>query len=242
MIPFTHPTIRRAAAIIMTATLITVAVAPISAQEEEAPAIDPNTGLAAPPVPAANFVPGRMIGMRPDQKRPLVLKENERNPYAKRSAEEEATDENGINQEEQQIRARLSSLTVSGRSQGPNGLRVLLGDIILEQGRLLPQLLEEQSENLKVLEINEDTVILGWLDIESNEPTGKTMQVAYDLTPMVTYALHGQEAPIADEEGEVAERRMGVMRVGQERKKLESRIAAGRKGPEVPREVFEAGQ
>jgi hypothetical protein len=183
-----------------------------------------------------------MIGIRPDQKGPLVLKENERNPYAKRSAEEEATDENGVNQEEEQIRARLISLTVSGRSQGPNGLRVLLGDIILEQGRLLPQLLEEQSENLKVLEINENTVILGWLDIESNEPTGKTMQVAYDLTPIVTYALHGQEAPSNVEGGEVAERRMGVIRVGQDRKKLEARIAAGRKDPEIPREVFEAGQ
>ena len=198
---------------------------------------------AAAPSPAANFVPGRMIGMRPDEKRPLALKENERNPYAKRSEEEEATGDEGVNAEEQQIRARLSSLSVSGRSQGPNGLRVLLGDIILEQGRLLPQLLQEQSENLKVVEINEDTVILGWLDIETGEPTGKTMQVAYDLTPMVSYALHGQEAPVVDEHsGEVAERAMGVLRVGQERKKTESRMAAGKQGPKIPREVFEAGQ
>lgn len=234
-----HP--HRLVAAGLVAALIT-GIAPLLPAQEETPVIDPATGLEAAPVPAANFVPGRMIGMRPEQKRPLELKENERNPYAKRSAEEEATGEDGVNEEEQQIRARLSSLSVSGRSQGPNGLRILLGDIILEQGRLLPQLLEEQSENLKVIEINEDTVILGWLDIESGEPTGKTMQVAYDLTPMVTYALHGQEAPVADEEGEIAERRMGVMRIGQERKKLESRIAAGRKGPELPREVFEAGQ
>lgn len=242
MIQFSHPQSPLAIALPLFAAFFAGQVATLSAQEAELPAIDPNTGLAVPPAPAANFVPGRMIGIRPDQKGPLVLKENERNPYAKRSAEEEATDENGVNQEEEQIRARLISLTVSGRSQGPNGLRVLLGDIILEQGRLLPQLLEEQSENLKVLEINENTVILGWLDIESNEPTGKTMQVAYDLTPVVTYALHGQEAPTNVEGGEVAERRMGVMRVGQDRKKLEARIAAGRKGPEIPREVFEAGQ
>lgn len=242
MIKFSHPQSTRAIALTLVAAFFAGLFATLSAQEAEAPAIDPNTGLAVPPPPAANFVPGRMIGMRPEQKRPLVLKENERNPYAKRSDKEEATGDDAVNEEEQLIRARLSSLTVSGRSQGPNGLRVLLGDIILEQGRLLPQLLEEQSENLKVIEINEDTVILGWLDIESNEPTGKTMQVAYDLTPMVTYALHGQEAPVTVEGGEVAERRMGVMRVGQERKKLESRIAAGRKGPELSREVFEAGQ
>jgi len=241
MIALIHFKVPRSAIGIILVAFFPGIATPLPAQEE-VPPIDPNTGLAVPPPPAANFVPGRMIGMRPDEKRPLNLKASERNPYAKRSVKEEETSENGVNEEEQQIRARLSSLSVSGRSQGPNGLRVLLGDIILEQGRILPQLLEEQSENLKVIEINEDALILGWLDIESNEPTGKTMQVAYDLTPMVTYALHGQEAPAAVEGGEVAERRMGVMRVGQDRKKLESRIAAGRKGPEIPREVFEAGQ
>jgi hypothetical protein len=244
MITFKLTQIRRTIATAMMVALIsgTLAgtVSPLSAQD--APAIDPNTGLAVPPVPAANFVPGRMIGMRPEEKRPLVLKENERNPYAKRSTEEETAGDEAVNEEEQQIRARLSSLTVSGRSQGPNGLRVLLGDIILEQGRLLPQLLETQSENLKVMEINEDTVILGWLDIESNEPTGKTMQVAYDLTPMVSYALHGQESPEADANGEVAAPLMGVLRIGQDRKTSESRMAISKKSTEIPREVFEAGQ
>ncbi len=240
MIILTLTKFRFAMAIALAVTITAGTVAPLSAQDEVP--IDPTTGLPSAPVPAANFVPGRMIGMRPDEKRPLILKDNERNPYAKRSEEEEATGEEGINAEEQQIRARLSSLSVSGRSQGLNGLRVLLGDIILEQGRLLPQLLEEQSENLKVIEINEDTVILGWLDIESGEPTGKTMQVAYDLTPMVSYALHGQEAPEVDANGEVAQRRMGVIRIGHDRKKTESRMAAGKQPPQIPREVFEAGQ
>ena len=233
-------TIARAMMVAFIAGTLAGAVPPLSAQD--APAIDPNTGLPVAPVPAANFVPGRMIGMRPDEKRPLVLKENERNPYAKRSVKEEATGEEGVNEEEQQIRARLSSLSVSGCSQGPNGLRVLLGDIILEQGKLLPQLLETQSENLRVMEINEDTVILGWLDIESNEPTGKTMQVAYDLTPIVCYALHGQEAREADANGEVTAPLMGVLRIGHDRKTSESRMAISKNAPQIPRKVFEAGQ
>lgn len=194
----------------------------------------------AAPAPAATFVVGRMIGMRPDEKRPLTLNAHERNPYAKRSLEEEVTGEDGENAEEIQIRERLNSLSVTGQSQGPNGLRVLLGDIILEQGRILPQLLEDQGENLQVIEISEDTVVLGWLDIETNEPTGKTMQVIYDLTPRVNYALHGQDA--TDESGEPGERRMGVLRIGQDRKKSEAKMASRNKSPEIPDEVFEAGQ
>ncbi|MEQ1843302.1 MAG: hypothetical protein ABL994_23095, partial [Verrucomicrobiales bacterium] len=142
------------------------------------------------------------------------------------------------------IRNRLSSLTVTGRSLGPNGLRVLLGDIILEQGRLLPQLLEEQSESLQVVELNENTVILGWLDIETNELTGKTMQVAYDLSAKVGYALHGQGTgqDASGETGEVVVRRMGVLRIEQERKRQEGNMASRSKETEIPREVYEAGQ
>lgn len=195
------------------AALVAIALVlpPLLTAQTPAP-IDPATGLPTTATPAANFVPGRIIGMRPEEKRPLLLKASERNPYAKRSDKEEITGEESIDAEEQQIRARLGSLSVTGRSEGPNGLRILLGDIILEQGRILPQLLEEQSENLKVLSIGEDTVVLGWIDIASGEASGKTMQVSYDLSPRVSYALHGQESPAAQEEGN--ERRMGVLHPG----------------------------
>lgn len=204
--------------------------------------IDPATGLAIPmPSPAATFVPGRMIGMRPAEKRPLALQVNERNPYAKRSAEEEVNPEEGNNAEELRIREQLGKLRVTGRSHGPNGLRVLLGDIILEEGAILPHLIEDQSENLRVIELGEDTVVLGWLDIETNELTGKSMQVAYDLSPSVTIALQGQVAPEGDEAGNVA-RAMGVLRIGQDRKKVEAGMAKREKGTEIPPEVFKAGQ
>jgi hypothetical protein len=181
-----------------------------------------------------------MINMRANEKRPLSLKEDERNPYARRSPEEEVNQDQGANAEELRIRERLSQLRVTGRSHGPNGLRVLLGDIILEEGAVLPHLLEDQSENLRVVEVTEDAVVLGWLDIETNELTGKSMQVAYDLSPSVTVALQGQVAT-DDEEG-IVMRRMGVLRVGQDRKKSESGMAAREASNPIPPEVFKAGQ
>ncbi len=192
------------------------------------------------PNPAATFAPGRMIEMRPTEKRPLLLKENERNPYAKRSEKEVEAAEEQANSEETRIREKLSTLKVTGSSLGPNGLRVLLGDIILEKGRALPQLLGDQSESLQVIDLTEDTVILGWIDATSGELTGKTVQVAYDLSPSVGYALQGQEIQRSSEG--VASREMGVLRVGQERKKLEAGMATRPPQPNIPPEVFQAGQ
>ncbi len=232
--------------LLLVLSVITGIASPGDSQEGAPPGLPaamPAAGMvpgASAPAPAAAFVPGRVIDMRPAQKRPLTLRENERNPYAKRNPHEELAAGADSDAEELRIRERLTALRVSGRSQGPNGLRVLLGDIILEEGRMLPQLLEDQSESLKVVELGEDTVVLCWIDTETSQPTGKTMQVAYDLTPSVSYALHGQ----TDTPGEngVATRRMGVIRVGEDRKKLESGMASRTTSTEISPEVFKAGQ
>lgn len=197
------------------------------------------------PSPAATYSPGRVITMKPSDKRPLVVKANERNPYARRAPGREELNEDGESAEETQIREVLTSLPVSGQSVGKNGLRILLGDIILEQGRLLPSLLPDQSENLRVLEVNPESIVFAWLDVETGEPTGKTLQIGYDLTPSVSYSLAGQtlQQPTGEgAEGLVAERRMGVLKVGQERKEEAARMAAKDPSRNLPREVYEAGQ
>jgi hypothetical protein len=234
-----HPSLRPLHA--LAAAALVFSGSALFAQEATPVPGDPSAAAMPAPSPAATFVAGRMINMRAGEKRPLALKDNERNPYAKRSAEEEVNQEEGSNAEELRIREQLSRLRVTGRSHGPNGLRVLLGDIILEEGAVLPQLLEDQSENLRVVELSEDTVVLGWLDIETKELTGKSMQVAYDLSPSVSIALQGQIDTGEDEEG-IVMRRMGVLRIGQERKKSESGMAARESSNPIPPEVFKAGQ
>ncbi len=179
----------------------------LHAQEEQ---LDENgMPIAAPSV--ANYTPSRMIEMRPTDKSPLISKANERNPYARRSAADEAKANGEENQEEVLIRQKLSMLSVKGRSLGPNGPRILLGDIILEKGKELPPLLQQQVETLKVIDISDNSIILGWLDVETREPTGKTMQVTYDLTPRITYALHGQGPGSSNSEGEESGQVFGTM-------------------------------
>lgn len=195
MSPYTRPH-----SLLATLSALLALAAPLAAQE--APAL----------APAANFTPGRPIDLRPQDKRPLLLKESERNPYARRNPDENPETQEENSPEELRIRQRLSGLRVTGRSRSDVGLRVLLGDIILEEGRDLPQLIPNQSEALRVVSIDEDSVVLGWVDPETREFTGKTMQVAYDLSPSVGYALHGQSRE--DAQGNAADRRMGLIRFG----------------------------
>jgi hypothetical protein len=221
-----------------------VLVAPAAAQQPPVTPVAP-VGAAVPGVapaiaPAAAYNPSRVIKMHPDEKRPLLLTERERNPYARRSPDASPINENGENEEEIQIRQSLTSLSVTGQVRGgSNGLRVLLGDIILEKGRILPQLLPEQSENLQVVEVTEENVVFAWLDIETGEPTGKTMQLPYDVSPSVPYVLSGQQRGA---ESASSDLRMGVMRIGQERRKQESRMAANDPAKKLPPEVYKAGQ
>lgn len=216
--------------------LIAFLAIPVFSQTEE----EINAILDPAAAAAANFAPTRMIDMRPDEKRPLMLKLTERNPYARRAPEQEDISDEGENAEEIQIRERLNSLRVTGSSRGPQGLRILLGDIILEKGRNLPELLEDQSESLQVVEVNEESLVLSWLDAETGQPTGKTMQIPYDLTPSISYALKGQ-ADVETDPGVAVQPRMGVLRIGQDRKKQETMMSAKDPARVVPREVYASG-
>jgi len=218
------------------------------------PATSPGAGGSTPnangagseqaTAPAANFALSRMIEMRPEDKRPLILNENERNPYARRSPRKENLDSGEENEEELEIRERLGSLSVTGRSRGPNGLRVLLGDIIIEQGRVLPQLLENQTEHLEVIQVDEGSIVLGWLDPDTGELTGRTMQMGYDLSPQINYALHGQsrDGKTKNAKDSTATPRMGVMRPDAGNGNRTARVAEDDAGSEESPPHSQAGR
>lgn len=166
----------------------------------------------------------RMIEMRPTEKRPLVLKEEERNPYERRTVQEDEFNEKDATSEEVRLREIITSLPISGSSRDTNGnMRLLLGDIAIEQGKYLPPLVHPQTDQLKILEITPEYLTIAWIDPESNQPTGKTMQLQYDLSPTITYGLPGQLSGTGESE---ANQRLGVMNIGKLRKKLAAQLAA----------------
>ena len=51
-----------------------------------------------------------------------------------------------------------------GLMKRPGGPKVLLGDLILQKGALVPQILPDQTEQLVVRELDEEKIELAFLD------------------------------------------------------------------------------
>jgi len=157
-------------------------------------------GTAAEDVEALTVLAPASIDLVPSQRRGARVLGDERNPFADRVPDLKPLEgEESGKTEDDRIRIIFSELTVSGVSRGPGGLRVLMGDLILEKGYEVPPLLENQASRIMVTGVSENEVELSWLDPESGEVTPKKLLVAYDLTPSVSFVLQGQRLGKAGE-------------------------------------------
>ena len=96
----------------------------------------------------------------------------------------------GVNShsEETKIRTILESLKVNGISKGKDGYKVQLGGIILSQGRVLPRIMDGQSDELIVKEISSKKIEIVWAgDEEADKP--RVMSISFDLEPRVGVVL-----------------------------------------------------
>jgi hypothetical protein len=128
--------------------------------------------------------------LKPTDKALELVKADERNPFAKVDDGTGRTNEKGES-EENTIRERLEKLRVVGVSPGEHGLRVMLGDIVLQSGELVPPLLPEQSVALKVGSITERAIELLWMEERSGGLPQRKLTIPVDLRPHVRYQLKG---------------------------------------------------
>ncbi|MEM8954736.1 MAG: hypothetical protein AAGD22_11335 [Verrucomicrobiota bacterium] len=134
------------------------------------------------------------LGILPGDKAPLLVTEEERNPFSAR-LEEKADDSFGLSSESQesQIRAVFGSLRVNGISKAPGGgLRVLLGDLILTEGQEVAPVIVGQTERIVVVKVTEEEVEFAWVDEHSNELDGRTLSIPVVMAPTVEFELAGQ--------------------------------------------------
>ncbi|MFV1993870.1 MAG: hypothetical protein ACC661_00425 [Verrucomicrobiales bacterium] len=132
------------------------------------------------------------IGILPEQKNSVVVTETDRNPFAARS-EAPTIAAYDKESEESQIRRIFSGLHVNGVSETLDGYqRVLLGDMILEKGKRVPQLIPEQTEILIVSDITKEQIELAWLDAATSRFDSRTLLIPIQLNPTVEYVLRGQ--------------------------------------------------
>ena len=128
------------------------------------------------------------VGMLPYQKRGDTLDKDERNPFAVRVEKKQNVSTTDGTTEESKLRGRLNQMRVQGISRGEGGYRAQVGGLILEEGRMVPQLIANQTDVLKVSKVSEKTVEITWVNEEGAEEPRKHI-LALDIRPMVRSAL-----------------------------------------------------
>ena len=132
------------------------------------------------------------FGVLPSQKKQqlmvFILDDKDRNPFVIAKEENKIVEGVSSHSEETKIRSILESLKVNGISRGDNGYKVQLGGLILKPGRLLPRIIEGQSDDLMVKNISPTNIEITWVgDEEADKP--RVMLIPVDLDPKVGVVL-----------------------------------------------------
>ncbi len=128
----------------------------------------------------------------PDGRQREELRPAERNPFAQQASTDttpKATEDRVT--EESRIRRIVKAMKFNGVSGSPGNKRVLLGPLILKPGSVLPPLLTNQFEVLKVQEIDDAAVILAFVE---RDPTIDARQIVlpFAMQPTVSQAMVGE--------------------------------------------------
>ena len=105
------------------------------------------------------------VGLIPKQKKAISISPDELNPFAivlDEAVVKETFED--ISAQEQKIRGVFNRLGVSGVTKSGNGYKVLIGDMILREGQTVPSVIPDQTERLEVLSINEEELVIGWVE------------------------------------------------------------------------------
>ncbi len=128
------------------------------------------------------------IGLLPEDKTPVVVVEDERNPFGKRSAKVATKVQEEVESEESKIRAVVGRLSLGGMTHGYGVVKVLVGSFTVAEGGMLPDVIPDQTEKVKVLSVSADKVELGFVDKDGSAETRK-ITLGFDLKPTVRFNL-----------------------------------------------------
>lgn len=127
----------------------------------------------------------------PEEKTPESVKPEEHNPF-----ESESEAQNRLapgDTEENRVRDKLLKLPVVGTVRMPDGrMSVLLGNIKLETGKIVPPVLPEQMVELKVKSITTQYIELAWQEKRATGLPPKLMIIPINISPKVRYQMLGQ--------------------------------------------------
>lgn len=137
---------------------------------------------------SALAAPVGSVGMLPGEKVAIKVEEAERNPFGLRVVQTTEAPKEDTGSEETEIRTVVESLTVKGVTKSGGRVQVLLGSFALEEGKLMPELIPDQTEKLRVLTLTEEKAELGFVE-KNGSVGGRTIVLRLDFTPSVRYKV-----------------------------------------------------
>lgn len=138
----------------------------------------------------------------PEEKTPETVKPEEHNPFESESESQSRLAPGDT--EENRVRDRLLKLPVVGTKRMENGgMRVLLGDLILETGKPVPAVLPGQLVELHVKNITAQYIELAWQEKRASGLPPKLMIIPIDIGPKINYQMPGQVIEDGKEPGGV---------------------------------------
>ncbi len=127
----------------------------------------------------------------PSEKSSETVKDGERNPFG--SSDDSMRDSGGKStSEETKIQEQLSRLRATGISPGPNGLRVLFGDMWLAKDDVVPAVIKDQTLALRVNEVSREAIQLMWMEKKFTGLPPRLLVLPVDLRATVRRVPHGQ--------------------------------------------------
>jgi len=129
----------------------------------------------------------------PDGRQKMELRPSERNPFAQQIVEE-AAPEGNVNEgasEEARLRRILGAVKVGGMSVKGGQHRALVGSLILKPGDTLPPLVKNQFEVLRVVSVDDRSVLLAFVERDSSAGNRQII-LPFGMEPEVSQFLFGE--------------------------------------------------
>lgn len=128
------------------------------------------------------------VGLLPEEKQPVRVVEGERNPFGKKGPKTPIKTDEDTESEEARIRNILAGLTVAGLGEREGEVTALLGSFVLKPGDELPPILRDQKEIVRVLQVKNNLIELGFVDKDGSAETRK-ISLNIKTKPTVRYDL-----------------------------------------------------
>lgn len=128
----------------------------------------------------------------PDSRQMMSLPASERNPFIQQIAPEAApTNAQEGTTEEARLRRIFRAMKIGAASGTAGSKQVLLGSLILKPGRTLPPMLKNQFEVLRVLSVDDTSVVLAFVE-RDRSAASRQIILPYRIKPEVTQVMFGE--------------------------------------------------